>query len=260
MTDRGSPDRVLLGGAVVHLRSREDVLGTIHARIGGDRADRPLAVASANIDHIHHFGGRHRLSDAELDWLVLLDGVPLVRRAHALTGRRWPQLAGSDLLPDLLALADEHGARVGFLGGTPAGHTALRQALAQRMPGLKVAGAWAPTRAELADPSGAAGVADAIAIAGVDLLVVGLGKPRQELWIQRHAVATGARVLLAFGAAADFLAGTATRAPEWIRRAGGEWAYRLAREPRRLGRRYLLQGPPALWRLRTRSRAVGPGS
>ncbi|CQD09129.1 teichoic acid biosynthesis protein [Mycolicibacterium conceptionense] len=82
------------------------------------------------------------------------------------------------------------------------------------------------------------------------VLIVGLGKPRQELWIDRHGAATGAAVLAAFGAAADFLAGVVNRAPERYRRHGMEWMYRLNQEPRRLARRYLVQGPPAFAQLR----------
>ena len=93
-------------------------------------------------------------------------------------------------------------------------------------------------------------LAGTIRDAHTDLLVVGLGKPRQEEWMQRYAGASGARVLLGFGAAADFLAGKVSRAPGWLRRAGGEWLYRLYKEPRRLFRRYCLEGPPAMWRLR----------
>lgn len=251
--------RVVLGGAAVDLMDRETFLATVRAQLNGDRAAKPLAVASANLDHVHHFGaGRQPLAGEGLEWLVLLDGVPLVRRAGALTAHRWPLLAGSDMLPDVLAVGDETGATVGFLGGTEQTHRSLRPVLDNRLPGLKVGGWWSPTRHELTDRDSAAALADEIALSGIDLLVVGLGKPRQEQWIERHGVASGARVFLAFGAAADFLAGTATRAPAWVRRSGVEFAYRLAREPRRLGRRYCLQGPVALWHLWTDSRLIVP--
>jgi exopolysaccharide biosynthesis WecB/TagA/CpsF family protein len=78
---------------------------------------------------------------------------------------------------------------------------------------------------------------------------VSLGKPRQEIWCARYAAASGAKVCLAFGAAPDFIAGTVSRAPEVLRASGLEWLYRLWLEPRRLARRYLLQGPPALFHL-----------
>jgi N-acetylglucosaminyldiphosphoundecaprenol N-acetyl-beta-D-mannosaminyltransferase len=258
----GTTGRVVLGGALVDLYERDGLLATLAGRLGGPPPPRPLAVASANLDHIHHFGARgaHRdVIDADapdLEWLVLLDGAPLVHRSTALTGRDWPLLAGSDLLPCILAAAEDAGATVGFLGGLPRTHAILGQVLAQRHSGLKVAGMWAPPRAELGDPARAAALAGAIAATGVDLLVVSLGKPRQEQWIRRYGRDSGARVLLAFGASADFLAGTARRAPAWVRRLGIEWLYRLVREPRRLARRYLIQGPPALRLLRDESRTL----
>jgi exopolysaccharide biosynthesis WecB/TagA/CpsF family protein len=251
----GTSNRILLGGAVVDLKSSYEVVTAVREKFRDSRPRvRPLAIASANLDHVHHFGtgGASRpdldVTDPALDWLVLLDGVPLVRRAANLTGRSWPQLAGSDLLPALLEAAQATGARTGFLGGTRSMHQRLAGVLAQRYPALSVAGLWAPERGELVGDTGAA-LAVAIRAAGVDLLVVGLGKPRQERWIQRYATVSGARVLLGFGAAADFLAGTAERAPAWVRQAGGEWVYRLAHEPGRLARRYCVHGPPAMWRL-----------
>ncbi len=258
---------VILGGVHVDLYEQDELLALLVDRLTGPPpaalpTTLPLAIASANLDHIHHFGSggahhdviAHDVSD--LEWLVLLDGVPLVRRAAALTGREWPQLAGSDLLPHILAAAENAGASVGFLGGTGPTHEALSRVLATRFGALKVAGMWGPSRADLTDPVRAATIADTIAATGVDLLVVGLGKPRQEQWIQRYGAASGARVLLAFGASADFLAGAATRAPAWVSRLGVEWLYRLVREPRRLARRYLIQGPPALRLLRNDSRVV----
>jgi N-acetylglucosaminyldiphosphoundecaprenol N-acetyl-beta-D-mannosaminyltransferase len=258
----GSSNRVVLGGALVDLHERDELLAVLADRLDGPPPVRPLAVASANLDHIHHFGlhGAHREvidpADPDLDWLVLLDGAPLVRQSAVLTGREWPLLAGSDMLPAILAGADDAGATVGFLGGLPRTHAILREVLAQRHAGLKIAGMWAPSRSELADPVRAAALAGSIAAAGADLLVVSLGKPRQEQWIRRYGRDSGARVLLAFGASADFLAGTARRAPAWVRRLGIEWLYRLVREPRRLARRYLIQGPPALRLLRDESRTL----
>jgi N-acetylglucosaminyldiphosphoundecaprenol N-acetyl-beta-D-mannosaminyltransferase len=258
MTVARTPTRLVLGGAAVDLRRAEDVLAAVRDRLAV-RGGAPLAVSSANLDHIHHFG-LHGANRADLDltagtpeWLVLLDGAPLVRRAYRLSGVQWPRLAGSDLLAPLIADAESAGVSVGFLGGRPAMHERLAEVLAERHPALKVAGMWAPERAELADPRGALALAHTVRKAGVDLLVVGLGKPRQERWIQHHAATSGARVLLAFGASADFLAGEVSRAPVWVQKASAEWLYRLVMEPRRLGRRYLVQGPPAMWRLRTAS-------
>lgn len=185
-----------------------------------------------------------------MEWLTLLDGAPLVARANTLTGRRWPRLAGSDLIGPILDGAAQEGLTVGFLGGAATTHIRLREVLASTRPGLRVAGWWAPERAELADPGASLRIAAEIRRAGIDILIIGLGKPRQELWIAEYGDATGAQVLLAFGAVVDFLAGRVRRAPAWASEHGLEWAWRLALEPRRLARRYLVQGPPAYLDLR----------
>jgi exopolysaccharide biosynthesis WecB/TagA/CpsF family protein len=268
-----APRRIRLAGTPVDLCSQAQAVEVVRARLRqptegqptegqpteGQPAEepaRPLVVASANLDHIHHFGragGAHAAIDSTqstVDWFVLLDGMPLVWRARAIDrSDRWQRLAGSDILADLLSAAQEHGQRVGFLGGTAQTHALLAPALAGSFPGLTVAGYWAPERAELADRQAMSGLARQIRDAGVDLLVVSLGKPRQEIWCARYAAASGAKVCLAFGAAPDFIAGTVSRAPEVLRASGLEWLYRLWLEPRRLARRYLLQGPPALFHL-----------
>lgn len=240
-----------MAGSRVDLMSERAALDLI-ARAASSRTGPAVGVASANVDHVHHFGlrGAHRdeaMFDTEgLRWINLLDGAPLVLRANQATGARWPRLAGSDLISPILERVSGTGVRVGFLGGWPEMHDILRKRLAQDHPSLRVAGFWAPGREELQDPDQARSLAESIAQAEVDLLVVGLGKPRQEIWIQSYGQASGARVLLAFGASADFLAGRMERAPDWARDRGLEWSYRLAKEPRRLARRYLIQGPPAV--------------
>lgn len=247
---------VSLGGTAVTLLDAdgavEAILGTCLSR------PRPLGVVSANLDHVFHFGagGRweHSLDGSDgVDWLTLLDGSPLASEAERLTGRRWPRLAGSDLIGPLLDLAEADRLRVGFLGGSPEAHIHLRGRLAERRPSLRVSGFWAPSRGELEDPDMSRAVARSIAAADTDVLVVGLGKPRQELWIAEHGAETGARVLLAFGAVVDFLAGRVRRAPRWVAGHGLEWAWRLALEPSRLSERYLVQGPEAYVRLRRHS-------
>ena len=262
--EAAAPRRVSLAGTPVDLCSHADVLRIVRTRLGAaslSEESRPLLVASANLDHVHHFGrgGRHQgiVGDPQsaAHWLVLLDGMPLVWRARALDrGSTWRRLAGSDLLQDLLLVAQADGHRVGFLGGTADTHARLAAALAGALPNLPVAGYWAPQRWQLDDDPASTRLAAEVRDAGVDLLVVGLGKPRQELWSLRYGPTTGAKVCLAFGAAADFIAGTVARAPEVLRSSGLEWLYRLALEPRRLSRRYLLQGPPALCRLLLHSR------
>ncbi|GAB3133834.1 hypothetical protein GCM10027289_24390 [Tsukamurella serpentis] len=239
---------LLESGPVVRV-SPSEVIGRIRLRID-EGGDRPLGVCSINVDHLHHFrAGRSRLG-TDVEWLSVADGAPVARRGAVLARAAWPRVTGADLLPVLVLAAAEHGWRIGFVGGTAEMHEQLVAVLGELSPDLVIAGFWAPDRSEIEDPAARAALLEEIRAAAPTVLVVGLGKPRQEQWIDQLGPATGAEVLLPFGAAADFLAGTVERAPESWRRAGAEWLFRLIAEPRRLARRYLVQGPPALLRLR----------
>lgn len=240
---------MLLDGAPVVCATGADVLARISLRIAQGGA-RPLAVCSVNVDHLHHFGHGRRALGRDVEWLAVADGAPVAGRGAMLARHPWPRVTGADLLPAVIAAAAENRWRIGFVGGTPAMHARLAPVLAEQYPGLDVAGYWAPERSELDDPAASRRLGAEIRAAAPTVLVVGLGKPRQEQWIDEVGPVTGAQVLLPFGAAADFLAGTVSRAPEAWQRVGAEWLYRLLQEPRRLGRRYLVQGPRAALRLR----------
>lgn len=253
---------VHLDGVSTHLVSAAQARDVI-ADAWGQRQHEPLAVVSVNLDHIHHFGDSRRHArglppyrpDGGLSWLNLIDGVPVARQVRRLTRVPHPKLSGSDLIEPILSDAASHAQTVAFLGGAPERATALEDRIRRDWPGLRWAGHFAPSREELDDPAACLRIAERVQAAGVDVLVVCLGKPRQEDWIEDYGVATGARVLLAFGAVVDFLTGDVARAPGWIAQAGFEWAWRLGREPRRLARRYLVDGPPAYLAMRRRIRA-----
>lgn len=244
---------IRLGGQRVDLLTHQQALGAVESALDGKR--RPLWLASANLDHVYRFEGEADLFEPtdEGQWLVLLDGMPLVWATNRRTGTQWERLTGADLLPQLLGVAERRGERVGFVGGTDELKQALPAALEQQWPELDVAGHWTPPREVVEDPSASADLATEVADADVDLLVVGLGKPRQERWIRDHAGTTGCRVACAFGAAADFIAGRVDRAPDAIANLGGEWLYRLYKEPRRLAKRYLAEGPVAMARVLSRA-------
>ena len=117
-----------------------------------------------------------------------------------------------------------------------------------RFPTAEIVGRWAPpfTR-ELPGLPGE--IRDQIARVRPEVIWVGLGCPRQEKWMLRHARSLAPSVLVGVGAAFDFLAGTKPAAPLWMQRAGLEWLFRLISEPRRLAWRYLSTNPKFLWRV-----------
>jgi N-acetylglucosaminyldiphosphoundecaprenol N-acetyl-beta-D-mannosaminyltransferase len=127
------------------------------------------------------------------------------------------------------------------------GASGVAQMAASRLraahPGLVVVGAASP-RVDVEEPAARRmALVEGIRAAEPDLILVALGAPKQELWIHDTAAALRPAVLVGVGASLDFIAGTARRAPKWMSAAGLEWAYRLAHEPRRLWRRYLVRDP-----------------
>ena len=244
---------VRLGGTVVERMTLPSFLDLVDRTLG------PLYVASVNLDHLYRFDhGLPELRAGKMPapvWVPIVDGMPPSVVATVLTGGRWPRIPGSDVLAMTLDLADARALRVGFFGGADRTHQELGRILHERWPHLTTQW-WSPQRSELEDAAALRMLAQSVASWRPDLLVLSLGRPREEEFLAAHTDILDVRVALAFGAATDFLAGTKRRAPRWMQRVGLEWSYRLIAEPRRLWRRYLLQGPVALWRLLTRSRRV----
>ncbi len=248
---------VLIDQTPVHLLDDREALEAIN---GSERSSRPLAVASINLDHIHHFHGsatqRSTAGREGVEWLNLIDGAPIASQVERMTSRRYPKLSGSDLIGPILDDAARQGKSIAIVGGSPELATRLKERFAAEWPGARYAGQWAPSRDTLADPSAARALARELRAADIDIVLVCLGKPRQEDWIASFGAETGAGVLLAFGAVVDFLAGHVSRAPRWISNAGLEWAWRLLLEPKRLAKRYLVQGPPAYMAVRRSTMAT----
>lgn len=174
--------------------------------------------------------------------LVVPDGVPLVwaLRALGLPQQRRVRVT-PDLLLELLAKCEARGIRLGLYGGTPQTLPAITRFLADATRRLHVVYAWSPPFRPLT-PTEDATVVDQITLAGVQLLLVGIGCPKQEKWMGAHADRLPC-VMFGVGAAFDVFAGKTGNAPAWMRDRGVEWLYRLAREPRRLWRRHAKHDP-----------------
>lgn len=200
------------------------------------------AVFTPNVDHVVVASQDRRLREAygRAD-LSLCDGQPL-RWASPLLGFSLPEkISGSDLFLPAMGTAAARGWSVYILGGAPGVATASAQRLHSEL-GLRVVGAAAPDIGVEPLPDEAAVVA-AVEAARPDLLVVCLGAPKGELFIDRNRVRLAPAVSLSLGASLDFYLGRVRRAPRWMRRAGLEWLFRLGQEPRRLAHRYLVRDP-----------------
>lgn len=169
------------------------------------------------------------------------DGMPLVWCLSGLGLKSSGRVAGPDLMPPLLAAAEQRGLPVGFYGGRPEVLEALLRNVRGRYPRLRIAYAWSPPFRPLT-PEEDRRVVNEICASGARILLVGLGTPKQDFWMAEHRGRIPV-VMLGVGQVFDLMGGARRRAPEWMRRSGLEWLYRLYSEPRRLWRRYLPHNP-----------------
>jgi N-acetylglucosaminyldiphosphoundecaprenol N-acetyl-beta-D-mannosaminyltransferase len=175
--------------------------------------------------------------------LAVPDGQPLVWALHALGHAAATRVYGPDLMDRALGRAARTGTSSFLYGGrTQDALELLQERLCERYPGLRIAGGHSPPFRALSAAEEQA-VVDEINASGADIVWVGTGQPKQEKWMQRMRPRLSAPMLVGVGAAFDFHAGLVPQAPRWMQRSGLEWTYRLAREPRRLWRRYARYNP-----------------
>lgn len=167
--------------------------------------------------------------------LTLPDGAPVAWAASRKLGYRVPRVSGGDVFDELMK---QPGLRHFFYGSTTETLAKLRVAIEARYPSATVCGVHSPPFRPL-DPVEIAAHADIVNRTAPDVVWVGLGAPRQEIWMATFRPQLSAPVLVGVGAVFDFVAGTRQRAPVWIQRLGCEWLFRLVHEPRRLAGRYL---------------------
>lgn len=174
--------------------------------------------------------------------LTVPDGMPLVWAMRWWGAKITNRVYGPDACAFCFEHADDAPLRHYFYGSDDDTRTALIDALAQRYPSLSVAGSYSPPFRPLT-PEEEDDIVSRINAAQPDIIWVGLGAPRQEIWIDRMADRLHAPVIAAVGAAFDFHAGTVRQAPDWLQNHGLEWLYRLIQEPRRLWFRYCYYNP-----------------
>lgn len=226
--------------ALTRSQALERIAALVAARTGG-------TVFTPNVDHVvlaeEHAAFRLAY---EATRLSLVDGMPVLWACRML-GQPVPEkVSGADLVAPLLAQAAERGWRVFLLGSTPAVLAAVRKLAAMRFPGLRIVGSESPDVDMHAPAATRQPTWERVAATRPDIVLVALGSPKGELWAHEAEAALRPALVLGIGAALDFLAGAAQRAPAWVSRLGLEWLYRLVHEPRRLWRRYLLRDPQFL--------------
>jgi N-acetylglucosaminyldiphosphoundecaprenol N-acetyl-beta-D-mannosaminyltransferase len=177
--------------------------------------------------------------------LVVVDGQPLVWASHLQHDHLPERVTGVDLVDELCKLAAEEGFGVYFLGARRDVIETAAERLVERSPGLDVCG----IADGYFDASEAPQRARAIRESGAKILIVGMGVPRQEEFIESNWDELGIELTVPVGGSFEVIAGTARRAPDFLQRIGMEWSFRLAQEPRRLWKRYLVTNTQFIFHL-----------
>jgi len=238
-TDRTAPSYRVLGVRVDAVQI-PGVIGRMEEWIEERGRCRFIAVTDMHsvMEARHAASFREVLDAADM---VVPDGFPLVwlgrRRGFALRRRVY----GPELMERFCESTAAKGYRHFFYGGSAGVAEELAARFSARFTGLEVAGVICPPFRALTEEEDAQ-VISAINAARADVLWVGLGAPKQERWMFDHRERLNVPLLVGVGAAFDFHTGRVAQAPAWMGDHGLEWMFRLSREPRRLWRRYLVQG------------------
>jgi len=174
--------------------------------------------------------------------MVTADGMPLVWMHRVVGFHAAQRVYGPDLLLALCENTREQHIGHFFIGGTPGVAEQLVDNLRAKYPGITISGVAAPS-VDHTSPEIDASAIDVINASNASIVWVGLGSPKQDVWMEMYRPYLKAPLLIGVGAAFDFIAGSKKQAPLWMRRSGLEWLFRLLQEPGRLWKRYLLYNP-----------------
>ena len=206
------------------------------------RQKQSRVVFTPNVDHLVLMDLEEDFRDSyhQADY-ILADGMPLVWFSR-LVGKPLPErVTGADLLPGLCAVAARKDLRIFLMGGALNVTPVAAKNLCQKFPGLQIVGIETPPVGFEQDEQWNKRLLTSINQASPDFLFVGLGAPKQEIWIARHKHELKTGLILGIGGAFDMEAGIFSRAPEWMQACGLEWVWRLSKDPKRLWRRYLVR-------------------
>lgn len=233
---------------------RVDVLGCPFDAISFDETvdcirqavleNRRLQIVPGSIDFVMKarrdpvFAAELRRAD-----LVIADGKPIVWAASLLGDPIRKRVSGTDLVWSCAEISSRTGCAVALIGGKFDVTLAAAANMRRRYPGATLVPIETPFPL---DDRANAELVERIRSVDAKIVLAALGAPRQERWVQANLAASGANVGIGIGSAFDIISGRNPRAPAWMQNAGLEWFYRMLQEPKRLGRRYLVEDSPFL--------------
>lgn len=240
----GTIPRVVIDGVAFHALTEAQVVAHLLEALDAGRGGW---IITANLDILlrtrRDAGFRGWLGEADL---VTADGMPIIW-ASRLQGTPLPQrVAGSAMVWSIAEQAAARGRSLFLLGGMPGAAEGAARVLRARFPALRIAGTHCPPMGFERDPGEMAAIRDRLTAARPDIIYVALGCPKQEALIRtlRGEGVLPASWWIGVGISLSFICGQVRRAPRWMQKLGLEWVHRLAQEPARLARRYLIDGIP----------------
>lgn len=240
------------------MTSYDDVIAAISDR----PTDSCTVIAVCNVHSVMSARRDERLLEAISEAEIATpDGVPIVWGLRGTERKEQQRVYGPELMRLAMVRSEELGWNHYFYGSTPETLAQLDAAVQAMAPHARIVGSESPPFRDMTDDETSAAI-DRIRSSGADVVWVGLGMPKQELWMYDMRSELPGIAVIGVGAAFDFIAGTKKQAPDWMQRAGLEWLFRFVQEPRRLWRRYLWNNPAYLMLLGeqiARSKLKGSG-
>lgn len=198
-------------------------------------------VITPNVDHIVKLENDTEFQSVYKDAdLILTDGMPLIWISKLMKKPIKEKVSGSDLFPQVCELADRKGYSMFLLGAAEGVAEIASCKLKEKFSQINIIGTYSPPYGFESKPEEINKIIRIISEYKPQILVVGLGAPKQEKFIHRYKKQLNASVSLALGASIDFEAGNIRRAPKWMQNIGLEWFYRFCMEPKRMFRRYFI--------------------
>lgn len=205
------------------------------------KAKKNAYVVTPNVDHIVQLERGGELVDVYKNAdLILTDGKPLIWISKLYGTPIKEKISGSDLFPLLCGMAAKKGYSMFFLGAAEGVAAKAAKNLENKYRGLKIVGTYSPPLGFEKDEAEMEKIEKMIKDANPHILIVGLGCPKQELFILHNKDKLGVPISLGLGASLDFQAGNIKRAPKWMSNHGLEWLFRITQDPKRMLKRYLV--------------------
>jgi N-acetylglucosaminyldiphosphoundecaprenol N-acetyl-beta-D-mannosaminyltransferase len=245
VSPRVSRERIL--GQPVDAVSREMAVDLVV-----ERALEQRRGAYVCLTNVHSTVESQRSEDlraaSETAFLSVPDGMPLAWILRHRGYRHTQKVTGIEYMPEVASAGLRHGVRHFMFGGRAGVAEAAARGLKMRVPETEIVGAYSPSDSPNKERELNV-LRDQVREQRPHIMWVGLGAPKQEIWMSTVAGTLDVPIMVGVGAAFDFLGGTKRAAPRFISRLGLEWSFRLLAEPRRLWRRYLLGNSEFLWLL-----------